>query len=73
MADIFIEEQEWVRNNFNIENIILTNNEHTIQVAIGADTMYHCYIDSEIYGSGFTFASALIDGVEAFKQHKSKQ
>jgi hypothetical protein len=74
MIDNFFEqENEYVRNNFNIEEILEFINSHDVQIIRGADWQYECYINKKCYYIGLTHLYSLLLGIKIYKENEKKE
>lgn len=70
--DYFEEENELVRKLFNLEDIMVFNKQHDVQIIRGEDWQYGCYIDKECYYNALTHLGALVFGIKMYKDGKDK-
>ena len=70
MENYFEEEHSEVKKSFNLLDIIEFSKSHTVEVAVGEDYQYMCYIDGDGYATGLTPLGALIYGIKAYKQNE---
>lgn len=71
--DYFEEEHQEVKNSFNLLDIIEFSKQHTVEVAMGEDYQYMCYIDGDGYATGLTPLGALIYGIKVYNEHIQKE
>lgn len=65
--DYFTEENKLTKKLFDLDEIIIFQMEHDVQIIRGSDYQYMCYIDKEGYGSSLTPLGALVIGIKQFK------
>lgn len=46
---------------------------HRVEVVIGADLQYNCYINGGMWATGFTFLEALTYGIASYTETKSRE
>ena len=65
------DEQDWVRQNFDLEEILEFQSKHKVEILMEADYQYACYIDYKeglgCYCSSFTPLHALVAGIKTYK------
>lgn len=64
-------ENEYVKANFNLDEVIAFQNRHDVQILREADYSYHVYIDKKAFGTALTPLCALALGIKAYKQSNS--
>lgn len=77
MENYHQQENEWVSRNISLEDIIEFSNSHRVEVLLGADFQYNCYVDYKegdgFYGSGLTFLGAVTEAILRFKNKYNKK
>jgi len=68
----FLEENEFVKQNFNLGEILNFQLKYDIQIIRGEDYQYMCYINQKVYTTGLTPLFALLLGVKKFKRFHEK-
>ena len=68
MADYFIEENELIKQMFDLDEILAFQLENDVQIIRGEDYQYMCYINKSVYATGLTPMFALAYGVKVFKE-----
>lgn len=71
--DYFKEEDNLVRKLFDLEEILLFQSEHDVQILREADWQYMCYIDKKGFGSGLTAMGALVVGIKQWKKYNEER
>lgn len=75
MEDYIEEEHQLTRKLFNLEEIIQFTKEHRVEVLLGADYQYMCYIDYKTgdggWGTSLTPLGALVIGIKQYKENKN--
>jgi len=69
MVDInyFEEEIELTKKFFNLDDILLFQMEHEVQIIREADWQFACYIDKKCIYSALTFMGSLVFGIIQYK------
>ena len=65
--DLILMEQKYVQENIDIDKIMSFEEDHLISVTFEDDCQHHCYIDKNVYSSGFTFMYTLLTGIANYK------
>ena len=64
------DENNWVRKNFDLEEILDFQSKHRVEIILGSDYQYECWIDYKegdgCYGGSLTPLHALITGIKIF-------
>lgn len=68
--DYFAEENESVRQVFNLDEVIEFQSAHNVEVLRGEDFQYVCYIDKNAYGTSLTPIGALTFGILLYKERE---
>jgi hypothetical protein len=71
--DFFEQENEYVRDNFNIDEVLEFTSSHDVQIIRGADWQYECYINKNCYYIGLTHLYTLLLGIKTYKEHEKKE
>jgi hypothetical protein len=69
--DYFADENNYIRNNFNLEDLLEFQLKHDIQIIRGEDFQYICYINKKGYSTGLTPLYALLIGYKNYKNRKN--
>jgi len=67
--DYFKQENELIKNLFDLDEIIRFQMKHDVQIIKESDWQYMCYIDKKGFGSGLTTMGALVIGIKRFREH----
>lgn len=67
----FNQENELVKERFNLEDVLTFQSKHDIQIIRGNDYMYMCYIDKAVYATGLTPMHVLTIGIENYNNLKN--
>jgi flagellar motor switch protein FliG len=59
---------ELVKKLFNLNDLLDFEKTHTIEMIIGSDHMYHCYINGVVWETGVNFLETLILAIDKFKK-----
>lgn len=65
--DYFLEENEYVKQNFDLEKILNFQLENDVQIIRGEDYQYMCYINKKVYTTALTPMYALCFGIECYQ------
>lgn len=71
--DYFIQENETVKQLFDLDEILAFQLEHDVQIIRGEDYMYLCYINKEGFGVSLTPLHALCVGIKQYKEYYSSR
>lgn len=66
--DYLKEENEITKKLFDLDEILLFQSNHSVEILRGEDYQYLCYIDKEGYGVSLTPMGALTAGIKQFKK-----
>lgn len=67
--EIMEQEMSFIKRCFDLDEIMEFQLYHTIEVMIGRDYQYHCYIDKGCYSQDITPLSALVSGIIQYKKY----
>lgn len=66
--DDFLNENELVKQIFNLDEILAFQLKHDVQIIRGGDYQYLCYIDKKGYGVALTPMFALAYGIKQYNE-----
>lgn len=61
------DEHEYVRKHFNIDEVVEFEKNHRVEIILGSDLQYWCFIDKGVYSTGLTTLYALITGIKIYQ------
>jgi hypothetical protein len=65
------QENEWVRDSFDLEKLIEFTSKHKVEVLMGASFQYEAYVDYKegdgCYGTGLTILGAIVTAIKTFE------
>lgn len=67
MDNYLNEELKDTKRLFNLDEILLFQLIHDMQIIRGNDFMYMCYIDNNVYSTALTPLMAIVNGIKIFK------
>lgn len=67
MPDYFSIETDDIKELFNLEEFLEFQSKHRLEVALGEDLQYMCYIDGKGWATGLTPLGAIVYGIKVFK------
>lgn len=73
MRNYFLEENELTKRMFDLNEVLLFQLDHDVQIIRGSDYMYSCYIDRAVYGSALTPMFSLWSGIKQYKELLKKK
>jgi hypothetical protein len=71
--DYYQEEDNFVRNNFDLEDILSFQKENDIQIIRGEDYQYQCYINKECYYISLTPLYTLLLGIKHYRKYNESR
>ena len=71
--DYYEDENIFVRNNFDLEDILSFQKENDIQIIRGEDWQYQCYINKECYSISLTLLYTLITGIQNYRKYNENR
>ena len=66
IKDPLVEENLWLSNNFDLERILSFQLGHSLQIVLGGNGQYYCYVDNVPLGEAFTPMMALVAAVKNY-------
>lgn len=66
--DYLESENTFVKNNFDLEDILSFQKENDIQIIRGEDYQYQCYINKKCYAISLTALHSLIFGIQNYRK-----
>lgn len=66
------EETKYVKQVFDLDEILAFQLTHDVQIIRGSDYQYMCYIDKQVYATGLTPMYALCYGIKIFKNNNNE-
>ena len=70
MINYIKQEEDLIRELFDLEEIIKFQSKHRVEVILGSDYQYSCYIDGKSYSSALTSLGGLVSGIAVYKKYK---
>ena len=67
--DYIEEENSFVKKYFDLEEVLLFQNVHDLQVIRGEDYQYGLYIDKKCYSTSLTPMNAIVVGIIQYKKY----
>lgn len=67
--DYIENEYNFVRDNFNLEEILEFQKDHAVEIIRGSDWQYECYIDRKCYYISLTPLYTLLLAIKTYKDH----
>lgn len=61
------DEEKYIKDNFDLNNIIEFQSNHVVEVYLGADYNYHCTINKQYIINSISFLGALVSGITKYK------
>ena len=68
--DYIENEYNFVRDNFNLEEIIEFNKHHNVEIIRGEDWQYQCYIDRKCYYISITPLYTLLLAIKTYNENR---
>lgn len=68
--DYIENEYNFVRDNFNLEEILEFQKDHTVEIIRGSDWQYECYIDRNCYYISLTPLYTLLLAIKTYNENR---